>query len=66
MAKKNRWDGRLIIFLLLLSFITPLNFNTNPSKNVQAATGTFDEDFTTTTFMDGSNTNVSGWGTGEI
>ncbi len=43
-----------------------LGFNLN-SHDVQAASsGTFTEDFTTTSYMDSYNTNVSRWGSGEI
>jgi len=44
-------------FLLLASIAIP---------PVAAASGSFQEDFTTTTYRDGAVSNVTGWGTGEI
>ncbi|MCG3220376.1 MAG: hypothetical protein H7641_03265, partial [Candidatus Heimdallarchaeota archaeon] len=44
-------------------FLSPLQ---NDTLVIQAATGIYSEDFTTTTYMDGANTNTSGWGTGAI
>ncbi|MCK5157603.1 MAG: hypothetical protein KAR08_00475, partial [Candidatus Heimdallarchaeota archaeon] len=65
MTRKNsKLIGRTFIIILLFSFITFFNSNLNPNQITQAASGTFAEDFTTTTYMDGANTNTTGWGTG--
>ncbi|NPD88148.1 MAG: hypothetical protein HGN29_05475 [Asgard group archaeon] len=63
---KIKFKGRMIVFILLFSlfvFLSPLQ---NDTTVIQAASSTFNEDFTSTTYMDVSNTNVSGWGTGNI
>ena len=64
--KKIKLGGKAFIFILIFSFIAFLNNNSNPIQLAQAASGTFTEDFTTTTYMDEANTNSSGWGTGVI
>ncbi len=66
MTKVIRWEGRIVIILLLFSFFVFSNQESNLIYNVNAASGSFSEDFTTTTYMDGANTNTSGWGTGSI
>lgn len=67
MKKKNsKWRGRIMIVILLLNLFIFFNSKSSPILSTQAASGTFDEDFTTTTYMDVPNTNVSGWGTGTI
>jgi hypothetical protein len=67
MMKKNiKWRGRIMITILFLSVFIFFNFQSSPILTTQAASGSFYEDFTTTTYMDGVNTNVSGWGTGSI
>jgi hypothetical protein len=55
-----------MIIILFLSLFIFFNFQSSPIQTIQAASGTFTEDFTTTTHMDAVNTNVSGWGTGSI
>ena len=55
-----------MIIVLLLSVLIFFNFQSSPILTTQAASGTFNEDFTTTTYMDGTNTNITGWGTGSI
>jgi len=64
----NKIDFRRRTIILLLFLTGLLNLNTNnPSvTTVQAASGTFIEDFTTTTYIEGTQTNVTGWGTGTI
>ena len=52
--------------MLILSLLTYFKFDSNLIETTQAASGSFSEDFTTTTYMDGANSNVSGWGTGFI
>jgi hypothetical protein len=67
MMKKNiKWRGRIMIVILFLSLVILLNFQSSPIQTAQAASSTFTEDFTTTTYMDGGETNTSGWGTGDI
>ncbi|MHA2255070.1 MAG: LVIVD repeat-containing protein [Candidatus Heimdallarchaeaceae archaeon] len=63
---KTKIRGRMIAFILLFSlfvFLSPLQEETSL---VQAASGFYSEDFSTTTYMDGTKTNVTGWGTGNI
>ena len=66
MRKNIKWKGRIMIVILFLSLIIFFNFQSSPILTTQAASGTFTEDFTTTTYMDGVETNASGWGTGDI
>jgi len=67
MSFKNiNFRGRTIVLLLFLTGLLYLNINNPSLTNVQAASGSFTEDFTTTTYMDSSSTNVSGWGKGSI
>ena len=67
MIKKNsKWRGKIFIFLLLFSLIAFFYNGSSPIQFTRAASGTFNEDFTTTTYMDGAETNTSGWGTGTI
>ncbi|MFX0057137.1 MAG: LVIVD repeat-containing protein, partial [Candidatus Heimdallarchaeota archaeon] len=51
---------------ILLTLILSLIFTVSKIPTIVAADGTFTEDFTTTTYRDSANTNVSGWGTGTI
>ena len=63
---KTKIKGRVIVFMLIFSlfvFLSPLQKDTSL---IQAASGSYTEDFTTITNMDGTNTNASGWGTGKI
>ncbi|NPD88149.1 MAG: hypothetical protein HGN29_05480 [Asgard group archaeon] len=66
--KKNNTTLKNHIFVFLL--VANLCFFLIPFQNdislTKAATGIYSEDFTTTAFMDGTNTNTSGWGTGSI
>ena len=58
--------SKIIVFVLLSSlFMVIIPFNDNKSV-MQASTGIYTEDFTSTTYMDDSSTNVTGWGTGSI
>jgi hypothetical protein len=67
MMKKNiKWSGRIMIIVLFLSLVIFFNFQSSPIITTQAASGSYTEDFTTITNMDGTNTNASGWGTGKI
>jgi hypothetical protein len=61
-----KWRGRIMIIILFLSVLIFFNLQSSPILTTQAVSGTFSEDFTTTTYMDAVNTNVSGWGTGSI
>jgi len=58
--------GRILCLMLILSGIIALNNNNSSITTVQAASGSFTEDFTTINHMDIANTNTSGWGGGEI
>ena len=64
--ENNKLIGKGILILLFTSLFLLFGTFQGNIITVQAASGTFDEDFTTTTNMDGSNTNVTGWGTGAI
>ncbi len=64
--KNSNLRGKIFIFLLLFSFFTIFHSNLNPLQTTLASSGMFSEDFTTTTYMDGAQTNVTGWGTGSI
>ena len=66
MTNVIKWEGRIIIILLLFSFFAFSNQDSDLIFNVSAASGSFSEDFTTTTYMDTSETNTTGWGTGSI
>ena len=66
MTEKLIWGGRIVIILLLFSFFAFSNQESNIIYTVNAASGSFSEDFTTTTYMDTSETNITGWGTGSI
>jgi hypothetical protein len=63
---KAVFKEKMIVFMLILSlfiFLIPLQ---NDTSLIQAASGSFSEDFTATTYMDGAQTNATGWGTGTI
>ena len=55
-----------MVVILFLSIFIFFNFESSPILTTRAASGTFNEDFTTTTYMDGANSNATGWGTGTI
>ncbi|MCG3221738.1 MAG: hypothetical protein H7641_10195 [Candidatus Heimdallarchaeota archaeon] len=59
-AKYNRF-----IFFLIFSLIIAVSFN-YPMQIKAASSGTYVEDFTTTSYLDTSNTNAIGWGSGEV
>ena len=61
-SKKKVKNLSLIFILLTISVFTIFL----KIKPVNAAYGIYYEDFTTTTYMDSSNTNVTGWGSGTI
>ncbi len=50
--------------ILLILFCSVLSFAPNNLSEVQAATGVFVENFSTTTYLDAANTDAIGWGTG--
>ncbi|MHA1954350.1 MAG: LVIVD repeat-containing protein, partial [Candidatus Heimdallarchaeaceae archaeon] len=58
--------GKGILILLFTSLFLLFGTFQGNIITVQASSGTFDEDFTTTTYMDGGNTDVEGWGTGSV
>jgi len=60
---KKKVKNLSLIFILLNISILSIFLNIQP---VTAASGIYNEDFTTTTYMDSSNTNVTGWGSGTI
>ena len=62
----KKLKGKLFIILLTASMFLLFGTFQGHLTIVQAASGTFEEDFTTTTYMDGANTDVSGWGTGSV
>jgi hypothetical protein len=51
-------------FVFVLGTLFLFSMMTMPTAT--AASSSFQEDFTTTSYRDGSNSNVSGWGTGMI
>ena len=55
-----------MIVILFLNLFIFFNFQSSPILTTQAASGSFSEDFTTTTYMDGANSNATGWGSGEV
>jgi len=60
MKRKTIFSLTILILLLFLGF----NLN---SLDIQAASsGSFQEDFDDTSYMDSSNSNVSLWGSGHI
>ncbi len=63
---KIKFKGRIIVFILIFSLFVFLNPLQNNISLVQAASGIYNEDFSTTTYMDGAFTNVSGWGDDSI
>ena len=63
---KTKFKGRIIAFIIISSLFIFFNPLQNDMSVVQAASGTYTEDFTTTTNMDGANTNTTGWGTGTL
>jgi hypothetical protein len=67
MMKKNiKWRGKIIIIVLFSSLFIFFNSQSSPILTTQAASGSFSEDFTSTTYMDGAQTNATGWGIGSI
>lgn len=70
-SKKSKLILTLIGILLILNITTIKNtpdYYGSPIKQIpnSSAFNGFSEDFTTTTFMDSSNTNTSGWGSGKL
>ena len=66
MIRKSKWKGRIVIILIITSFFTLINPKSTSILSTFAASGTYSEDFTSTTYMDNTETNVTGWGTGSI
>jgi hypothetical protein len=55
---------KIAIFIVLLCSI--FSFLPNNSTLVKAGSGFFNEDFSTTTYLDAINTNATGWGSGLV
>ncbi|MHA1190766.1 MAG: LVIVD repeat-containing protein, partial [Promethearchaeota archaeon] len=70
-SKKSKLILTLLVILLILNITTIKNtpdYYGSPINQIpnSSASNSFSEDFTTTTFMDSSNTNTSGWGSGKL
>ena len=63
---KNRLIGRGIIIILITSSLFLIGTFQSTITTITGASGSYDEDFLTTTYMDGANTNVTGWGDGSL
>jgi len=57
---------KFILTTCILISTLSLSFVSNNSMMVQATSGSFLEDFSTTTYYDTENSNSTGWGTGTI
>ncbi len=62
----RKLKGKGVLILIVTSLFLFSGILLDMTSIVNASSGTFEEDFTTTTYMDSFETNSSGWGTGAV
>jgi hypothetical protein len=66
MSSSNMTEGiSAAKYGLIVAFVFLFLVQAQPAQ-VEAASAIFEEDFSTTTYMDGASTNVTGWGSGTL